>query len=83
MVDKIKNFAYSTFVDVATNFVSQPKESVFTEKGILTIKEFIEAGDTLVQKCPTWEWAGCDDPKKLKKEFPADKQYLITRKMPC
>ena len=63
--------------------ITQPKETVFLEKGTLTIQEFLEAGDTLVQKCPTWEWVGCDDPKKLRKEFPPDKQFLVTRHVPC
>jgi len=40
--------AYNTYVKVATEFTSQPTESVFLEKGILTAKEFVEAGDTLV-----------------------------------
>jgi hypothetical protein len=48
MVDSLKNSIYNAYVGVATNFVSQPKDSVFVEKGILTAKEFIEAGDTLV-----------------------------------
>jgi hypothetical protein len=30
--------------------------SAFKEKGVLTPDEFVEAGDNLVSKCPTWSW---------------------------
>lgn len=31
-------------------------ESSFLEKGVLTPEEFIQAGDQLIYKCPTWRW---------------------------
>jgi ubiquitin-like-conjugating enzyme ATG3 len=34
--------------------------SAFLEKGVLSVPEFILAGDNLVAKCPTWSWyAAC------------------------
>lgn len=30
--------------------------SAFKEKGVLTPDEFVQAGDNLVAKCPTWAW---------------------------
>ncbi|CAL5404824.1 unnamed protein product [Camellia sinensis] len=30
--------------------------SAFKEKGVLSITEFVLAGDNLVSKCPTWSW---------------------------
>ena len=30
--------------------------SAFKEKGVLSISEFVIAGDNLVSKCPTWSW---------------------------
>ena len=33
-------------------------------------------------KCPTWQWIAGDSSKK-KDYFPADKQYLVTRNVPC
>lgn len=30
--------------------------SAFKKKGVLSISEFILAGDNLVAKCPTWSW---------------------------
>jgi len=30
--------------------------SAFKEKGVLSVSEFVLAGDNLVSKCPTWSW---------------------------
>jgi len=49
---------------------------------VLTPEEFVKAGDELVFRCPTWSWES-GDPKKAKSYLPADKQYLITRNVPC
>ncbi|KAH9575846.1 hypothetical protein CY35_01G132500 [Sphagnum magellanicum] len=56
--------------------------SAFKEKGVLTPDEFVEAGDNLVSKCPTWSWE-MGDPSSRKSYLPADKQFLITRNVPC
>ncbi|KAL5073557.1 hypothetical protein RYX36_012541 [Vicia faba] len=56
--------------------------SAFKEKGVLSVSEFIIAGDNLVAKCPTWSWESCE-PSKRKPYLPSDKQFLITRKVPC
>eukprot|EP00501_MAST-03F_sp_TOSAG23-6_P000255 GSMAST32.ASY1.ANO1.261.1 assembled CDS len=60
--------------------------SVLTEsrvlEGVLTPAEFVEAGDQLVFKCPTWSWAA-GDPSKAKDYLPKEKQYLITKNVPC
>jgi len=58
------------------------KSSAFLEKGVLTPEEFVQAGDELVYRCPTWAWEG-GEPSKRKPHLPADKQYLITRNVPC
>ena len=58
------------------------KTSAFLEKGVLTPEEFVLAGDELVYRCPTWSWES-GDPKKIKNYLPADKQYLVTRNVPC
>lgn len=56
--------------------------SAFKEKGVLSVHEFILAGDNLVSKCPTWSWES-GDPTKRKSYLPSDKQFLITRRVPC
>ncbi|WOL10203.1 autophagy-related protein [Canna indica] len=56
--------------------------SAFKEKGVLSVSEFVLAGDNLVAKCPTWSWEA-GEPSKRKSYLPADKQYLITRNVPC
>ena len=73
------------------------KKTAFLEKGVLTPDEFVRAGDELVSRCPTWSWCGSNngsrsDPGSTpanssssgqKAYLPADKQYLITRNVPC
>lgn len=58
------------------------KTSAFLEKGVLTPEEFVIAGDEIVFKCPTWQWES-GDPQKRKPFLPEDKQYLVTRNVPC
>ncbi|KAM3569133.1 hypothetical protein VYU27_008764 [Nannochloropsis oceanica] len=57
-------------------------KSAFLERGVLTPQEFVQAGDQLVYRCPTWSWEG-GDPSKAKSYLPLDKQYLQTRNVPC
>eukprot|EP01083_Nonionella_stella_P308200 1086364_1 len=58
------------------------KDSAFLTRGVLTPEEFVMAGDELVYKCPTWAWES-GNPKKRKKYLPDDKQFLVTRNVPC
>lgn len=58
------------------------KESAFLTKGVLTPDEFVQAGDELVFRCPTWAWEA-GDPKRAKSYLPPTKQYLVTRDVPC
>ena len=76
MVDSLKNLGNKFVQKVATPFMGVLKE------GVLTPEEFVIAGDQLTHKCPTWSWkAGLPD--KVNKNLPADKQYLITKGVPC
>ena len=56
--------------------------SAFLEKGVVTPEEFVVAGDYLVEQCPTWSWQG-GDAKSAKSYLPEDKQFLVTRNVPC
>eukprot|EP00536_Pseudo-nitzschia_multiseries_P012662 jgi/Psemu1/326924/estExt_fgenesh1_pg.C_4970013 len=61
----------------------QLSESAFLEKGVLTPEEFVRAGDELVFRCPTWEWSNGGKQENVKSYLPPNKQYLITRNVPC
>jgi len=42
----------------------------------------VVAGDHLVHHCPTWQWATGDEAQS-KPYLPKNKQYLMTRNVPC
>lgn len=48
----------------------------------MTPEEFIAAGDHLVHHCPTWQWAS-GAKEKMQSFLPSDKQFLITKNVPC
>lgn len=43
----------------------------------------MQAGDYLVYKFPSWAWAPAASKARQVAYLPADKQYLITRGVPC
>jgi len=71
-----------------TSFLKQAREwatptlktSAFLERGVLTPEEFVAAGNVLVYRCPTWSW---ESGQKIRSHLPADKQFLVTRNVPC
>ncbi|KAL3521404.1 hypothetical protein ACH5RR_019553 [Cinchona calisaya] len=73
---------HEAFKGTVERITSPRTVSAFKEKGVLSINEFIVAGDNLVSKCPTWSWES-GEPSKRKSYLPADKQFLITRNVPC
>ena len=58
------------------------RESNFEESGRLTPEEFVLAGDYLVFKCPTWQWASPASVEIIRDFLPTNKQYLVTRGVP-
>lgn len=81
-MDSMANSLSTIYRSVATTFMSLPTESHFLLKGTLTPEEFLLAGDQLVHRCPTWTWeraaAGYQQA-----HFPPERQFLITRGVPC
>lgn len=72
----------SLFFEVREYLAPILRDSKFKENGVLTPEEFVVAGDALVHHCPTWEWMSCD--KSRQKDYlPVDKQYLVTKNVPC
>ena len=69
---------FKGFQDVVSSVKPTLKESKFYTDGILTPEEFIEAGDFLTSKCPTWKWCAAKKESLYNKALPKDKQYLKT-----
>mmetsp|Transcript_23510 Transcript_23510/g.28437 ORF Transcript_23510/g.28437 Transcript_23510/m.28437 type:complete len:298 (+) Transcript_23510:258-1151(+) len=78
----MRHAIHNLYKGTAEVFLPVRTSSAFKEKGVLTPEEFVLAGDTLVQTCPTWSWQG-GEASKRKSYLPADKQYLVTRNVPC
>jgi ubiquitin-like-conjugating enzyme ATG3 len=64
-------------------FSAVSKDSKFESTGTLTPEEFIAAGDQLVSKFPTWQWAPAANKSLERSHLPPEKQYLVTKGVPC
>ncbi|GAQ83284.1 autophagy-related protein 3 [Klebsormidium nitens] len=78
----LKQKLHDTWVGVYESVTPPRTVSAFRSKGVLTPEEFVEAGDNLVNKCPTWLW-DAGEPEKRKPYLPPNKQFLITHNVPC
>lgn len=72
-----------TALSVAEYFTPILKQSKFKQTGVLTPEEFVIAGDHLVHQCPTWSWCPASDPSLGKSYLPENKQFLVTKSVPC
>ncbi len=81
-IQSLVNNVKSQSLKVAEYFTPLLKESKFRETGVLTPEEFLAAGDHLVHHCPSWRWAS-GDKASAKDYLPPDRQFLITRNVPC
>ena len=81
--NEIKNRALNAAINIADSFTPVLKESKFRETGYITPEEFVIAGEFLTGHCPTWQWAEITNPKACKDYLPPEKQFLITKNVPC
>ncbi|MBE3050320.1 hypothetical protein IMZ48_49060, partial [Candidatus Bathyarchaeota archaeon] len=77
------NFIYSTVNTLRDRYAPVTTTSTFRRTGEITPQEFLEAGDYLVSKFRTWNWADADSPARRVDYLPPGKQYLVTRNVPC
>lgn len=77
------NLLYSTVNTIRDKYTPVSNKSTFRKTGQITPDEFVAAGDYLVFKFPTWQWAAAESEAQRATHLPADKQYLVTRNVPC
>lgn len=78
----MRNTLHGLYKQAAEYILPPLSKSQFDEKRVITPDEFVVAGDHLVRVCPTWSWEAGEG-KKRKGFLPADKQFLVTRNVPC
>ena len=81
-MSSVRQFIHGTWKNAAERVLPARSQSAFKEKGVLTPDEFVTAGDHLVHSCPTWSWEA-GEAGKARPYLPPDKQFLITRNVPC
>ncbi|KAK3298188.1 autophagocytosis associated protein [Chaetomium fimeti] len=77
------NIIYSTVNSLRDRYTPASHTSTFRNTGEITPEEFVAAGDYLVFKFPSWTWADAETPSKRISHLPPEKQYLVTRNVPC
>lgn len=82
MLTSIQQSIHKAYVKTVEKVTPALATSKYLEEGVLTPDEFVEAGNLLTYKCPTWSWEA-GDPAKAVAHLPKDKQFLLTRNVPC
>jgi len=78
----MKTSLYEAYMKQVDKVKPTLTESQFIQEGVLTPDEFVAAGDMLVFKCKTWEWAS-GEPGRAVSYLPPNKQYLVTKNVRC
>ncbi|KAI9700140.1 MAG: E2-like enzyme [Bogoriella megaspora] len=73
----------STLNTLRDRYAPVSHTSTFRNTGQITPEEFVDAGDFLVYKFPSWSWADAASPAQRVSYLPEGKQYLVTRGVPC
>ena len=73
----------STIDSLRDRFAPVRHTSTFRKTGEITPEEFLAAGDYLVHKFPSWAWSAADSASKQVSYLPREKQYLVTKHVPC
>jgi len=82
VLTSVKQTLYTAYMKQVDKVKPTLTESQFIQEGVLTPEEFVAAGDMLVFKCKTWEWAS-GDPSRAVSYLPPNKQYLVTKNVRC
>lgn len=79
-----KNFLFEKYKNIAEKVLPTLKANNFLKTGMLTPKEFVEAGDFLIYRFGSFKW-DTNNFKKSKKfnYLPKNKQCLVLRNVPC
>lgn len=96
LLSALKGEVHKAYTSTVASLTPALTESRFVQEGVLTPDEFVAAGDLLVYKCPTWAWCAArscavalsrgraaGDASRAVPYLPVDKQFLITRNVPC
>jgi len=82
MFTQVKTQLYEAYMKSVDKVKPTLTESQFIQEGVLTPEEFVAAGDMLVFKCKTWEWASGEASRAVP-YLPPNKQYLVTKNVRC
>jgi ubiquitin-like-conjugating enzyme ATG3 len=77
------NYLYSTVNTLRDRYTPVSHTSTFRQTGQITPEEFVEAGEYLVHRFPTWSWGDADSESRRATHLPPGKQFLVTRNVPC
>jgi len=81
-LNSLKQTIHSTYVKTVEKVTPALSYSKYLEEGVITPEEFVQAGDLLCYKCPTWTWEA-GEANRAATYLPKEKQFLLTRNVPC